>query len=251
MIRSMPGRAAAMSARRASSSTSTIASRGFVSGGHIACAGVGIPLPINWRLPDAPAWGAAAKQNDRDNFNHSMAVAMVLHDMPRHDNRVELDDEVKDAWGLPVARITTYAHENDLKQGRFLIDRGGGHPRGGRREARAEGLCRPRHRQLLTPARHGPHGRRSRRPRCLTDGAARMTSKPLRGRRLAIPDRDRRQSDADDHGQRLAHCGESGRAARRNWLKRPMASALSRQINTAIFGFDFPPSAAAIYEQKQ
>jgi hypothetical protein len=45
------------------------ASRGFVSGGHIACAGVGIPLPINWRLPDAPAWGAAAKQNDRDHFN--------------------------------------------------------------------------------------------------------------------------------------------------------------------------------------
>ena len=41
------------------------ASRGFVSGGHLACAGVGIPLPINWRLPDAPAWGSAAKLNDR------------------------------------------------------------------------------------------------------------------------------------------------------------------------------------------
>src|SRR5271170_378651 len=99
--------------------------REHVSGGHIACAGVGIPLPINWRLPDAPAWGAAAKQNDRDNFNHSMAVAMVLHDMPRHDNRVDLDDDVRDAWGLPVARITMTPHENDLKQGRFLIDRAG------------------------------------------------------------------------------------------------------------------------------
>ena len=97
--------------------------RGHVSGGHIACAGVGIPLPINWRLPDAPAWGAAAKQNDRDHFNHSMAVAMVLHDMPRHDNRVDLDDTVKDAWGLPVARITLTPHDNDLRQGRFLIDR--------------------------------------------------------------------------------------------------------------------------------
>ena len=101
------------------------ASRGHVSGGHIACAGVGIPLPINWRLPDAPAWGAAAKQNDRDNFNHSMAVAMVLHDMPQHDNRVDLDPEVKDAWGLPVARVTLTPHENDLTQGRFLIDRCG------------------------------------------------------------------------------------------------------------------------------
>ena len=99
--------------------------RGHVSGGHIACAGVGIPLPINWRLPDAPAWGTAAKQNDRDNFNHSMAVAMVLHDMPQHDNRVDLDDEVKDAWGVPVARVTLTPHDNDLKQGRFLIDRAG------------------------------------------------------------------------------------------------------------------------------
>jgi choline dehydrogenase-like flavoprotein len=99
--------------------------REFVSGGHIACAGVGIPLPINWRLPDAPAWGLAAKNNDRENFNHSMAVAMVLHDMPQHNNRVELDDEVTDAWGLPVARITLTPHANDLRQGRFLIDRAG------------------------------------------------------------------------------------------------------------------------------
>ena len=97
--------------------------RGFVGGGHIAAAGVGIPLPINWRLPGSPTWGAAAKQADRDFFNHSMAVAMVVHDMPRHDNRVELDDEVTDAWGLPVARITLEPHENDLAQGRFLIDR--------------------------------------------------------------------------------------------------------------------------------
>ena len=97
--------------------------RGFAGGGHIAAAGVGIPLPINWRLPGSPIWGAAAKQADRDFFNHSMAVAMVVHDMPRHDNRVELDDEVTDAWGLPAARITLEPHENDLAQGRFLIDR--------------------------------------------------------------------------------------------------------------------------------
>ena len=97
--------------------------RGHVSGGHIACAGVGIPLPINWTLPGRPAWGPEAKRIDRAYFNHSMAVAMVLHDMPQHDNRVELDEQVTDAWGLPVARITLTPHPNDLAQGRFLIDR--------------------------------------------------------------------------------------------------------------------------------
>jgi choline dehydrogenase-like flavoprotein len=96
--------------------------RDFVSGCHIACAGVGIPLPINWSLPGRPAWGLEAKQIDRDFFNHSFAIAMVVHDMPQHDNRVELDDKVKDAWGLPVARITNRIHENDLKMGRWVID---------------------------------------------------------------------------------------------------------------------------------
>jgi choline dehydrogenase-like flavoprotein len=100
-------------------------SRGFASGGHIACAGVGIPLPINWGLPDKPLWGAEAKRMDREFFNHSMAVAMVLHDMPQHDNRITLDDTVTDAWGLPVARVTLTPHENDLAQGRFLVDRCG------------------------------------------------------------------------------------------------------------------------------
>jgi choline dehydrogenase-like flavoprotein len=98
-------------------------SRGFAGGGHMACAGVGIPLPINWGLPDRPAWGAAAKRVDEQYFNHSMAAAMVVHDMPQHENRVELDDSVKDAWGLPVARITLKPHENDLAMGRFLVDR--------------------------------------------------------------------------------------------------------------------------------
>jgi choline dehydrogenase-like flavoprotein len=96
--------------------------RGHVGGCHIACAGVGIPLPINWSLPGRPAWGAKAKQIDRDFFNHSFAIAMVVHDMPQHENRVELDERVKDAWGLPVARITNKIHENDLKMGRWVID---------------------------------------------------------------------------------------------------------------------------------
>jgi choline dehydrogenase-like flavoprotein len=97
--------------------------RGFVGGCHIASAGVGIPLPINWSLPGRPTWGVQAKQIDRDYYNHSFAIGMVLHDMPQHENRVELDDKIKDAWGLPVARITNKIHENDLKMGRWVIDR--------------------------------------------------------------------------------------------------------------------------------
>ncbi|HET7093446.1 MAG TPA: GMC family oxidoreductase, partial [Thermomicrobiales bacterium] len=52
-----------------------------------------------------------------------MAVGLVLQDLPQATNRVELDDTVVDAWGLPVARITHTPHPNDIAQGRWIIDR--------------------------------------------------------------------------------------------------------------------------------
>jgi choline dehydrogenase-like flavoprotein len=99
--------------------------RGFIGGCHVAAAGVGIPLPINFALPGRPAWGPGAKDWDRRYFNRSMAVGLVLHDLAQETNRVELDDNVKDAWGLPVARITHRPHANDVAQGRWIIDRCG------------------------------------------------------------------------------------------------------------------------------
>ncbi|MGH2410003.1 MAG: GMC oxidoreductase, partial [Chloroflexota bacterium] len=43
--------------------------------------------------------------------------------LPRETNRVELAPTVKDAWGLPVARITNSPHPNDLAMARWTIDR--------------------------------------------------------------------------------------------------------------------------------
>ncbi len=181
-------------------------SRGFVSGGHIAVAGVGIPLPINWRLPGTPTWGAEAKKIDREEFSHSLAVAMVLHDMPQHDNRIELDDEVVDAWGLPGHPRDAEAAPERSRPGPLPDRPRRRHPRSERRPVGHQSLRRPHHRQLLAPARHGPHGRRPGHERTQP-----LVPRP-RGReslccgRLALPDRHRRQPDPDHHGQRLA-CG--------------------------------------------
>jgi choline dehydrogenase-like flavoprotein len=97
--------------------------RGFAGGSQIAAAGAGVPLPINFATPDKPLWGAEAKAADRELFNHAMAFAVLIHDLPQESNRVELDPDVKDAWGLPVARITHRAHPNDLAQGRWMVER--------------------------------------------------------------------------------------------------------------------------------
>jgi choline dehydrogenase-like flavoprotein len=90
----------------------TDASRGHLGGSYVTASG--IQHPVNWAMPDRPMWGQAMKDADRDYFNHAMKVGMILHDLPRESNRVDLDPVVKDAWGLPVARITHRSHANDL-----------------------------------------------------------------------------------------------------------------------------------------
>jgi choline dehydrogenase-like flavoprotein len=52
-----------------------------------------------------------------------MAAGIVLYDLSQEASRVELDDTVTDAWGLPVSRITVKPHPNDLAMGRWVVDR--------------------------------------------------------------------------------------------------------------------------------
>jgi choline dehydrogenase-like flavoprotein len=96
-------------------------SRGHVLGGYHFASMLG--HPINWTFPGRPTWGQAAKDVDRDFFNHSLKLGYVLHDLPRETNRVDLSDKAVDAWGLPVARITHTPHPNDYAQGRWHIDK--------------------------------------------------------------------------------------------------------------------------------
>jgi choline dehydrogenase-like flavoprotein len=96
-------------------------SRGHIGGGVVAASQTA--QPINWMLPGRPAWGSALKDADRDYFNHAMVLGLCLQDLPQHDNRVDLDPTVRDAWGLPVARITHKPHANDLAMSRWQVEK--------------------------------------------------------------------------------------------------------------------------------
>lgn len=93
--------------------------RGHINGSIIGASQVG--HPINWMLPGRPAWGEAARRADVDYFRHSMKIGVCLHDLPVHDNRVDLDPTVKDAWGLPVIRVTHRSHQNDIALARWQL----------------------------------------------------------------------------------------------------------------------------------
>lgn len=96
-------------------------SRGHVGGCLIAASQIG--HPINWVFPGRPLWGSAMKDADRDFYNHAMKIGLILHDMPVESNRVELDPDVKDAWGLPAARITHKPHPNDVHMAKWQVDK--------------------------------------------------------------------------------------------------------------------------------
>ncbi|WP_214370828.1 GMC family oxidoreductase [Pseudonocardia sp. H11422] len=79
--------------------------------------------PINWVFPGRPRWGQSLKDADRNYFNFAMKIGAILHDMPVESNRVDLDPTVKDAWGLPVARITHKPHANDVAMSKWQVDK--------------------------------------------------------------------------------------------------------------------------------
>ncbi|UKA59442.1 GMC family oxidoreductase [Arthrobacter sp. FW306-2-2C-D06B] len=77
--------------------------------------------PVNWTFPGRPTWGQASKDADRDLFNHSMKLGVMVQDLPVESNRVDLDPNVVDAWELPVARITHTPHANDFAQAKWQV----------------------------------------------------------------------------------------------------------------------------------
>jgi choline dehydrogenase-like flavoprotein len=95
--------------------------RGHIGGALIGASHVG--QPVNWNFPGRPGWGSAAKDADRDFYNHAMKIGHTLHDLPVASNRVDLDPEVKDAWGLPAARITHKSHPNDMRLATWQVDK--------------------------------------------------------------------------------------------------------------------------------
>lgn len=96
-------------------------SRGHIGGSIIAASQT--CHPINWVFPGRPPWGQAAKDADRNFFNYAMKIGVILHDMPVESNTVDLDPVVKDAWGLPVARITHKPHANDIAMAKWQVDK--------------------------------------------------------------------------------------------------------------------------------
>ena len=71
-------------------------------------------------------WGRALKNRLREHFLEGREVSFeVFQDfIPNDRTFVELDPDVVDRWGLPVARIHVHRPEHHARAGRWLLERG-------------------------------------------------------------------------------------------------------------------------------
>jgi len=73
-----------------------------------------------------PLWGKALKDALRHSFRRvrELEFEVFSETLPTADSRVTLDPEVKDRWGLPVARFQVSSHPQDARANRVLVNKG-------------------------------------------------------------------------------------------------------------------------------
>ena len=98
--------------------------RGYYGGGRMTARGFTMPMAYGLSGPrNAPSWGAGYKKALIEQAFRRMDVSNFITQLPVETNMVDLDPELKDAWGLPAMRITTTSHPNDFKAMQFFIDK--------------------------------------------------------------------------------------------------------------------------------
>lgn len=98
---------------------------GIVGGGMLADEFVTLPITF-WKRhtpPDLPRWGRAAKEWMRDNFRYVSDVKGPVQEIPSPEARVTVDPQVRDAWGLPVVRLSGATHPETVRTATFMHER--------------------------------------------------------------------------------------------------------------------------------
>lgn len=96
-------------------------SRGFVGGYEMETLSLGIPFMAAFLDPGA--WGREFT-SALDGYENMAGMWLVGEDMPQETNRVTLNSDVKDQWGLPVANVHFDDHPNDIAMRNHAYERG-------------------------------------------------------------------------------------------------------------------------------
>jgi gluconate 2-dehydrogenase alpha chain len=119
---------------------------GFVGGAYIGeIMPHGRPIEFHPTPPGTPPWGADWKKAVVRHYNHSSIVLLSGSSVSTTRNYLDLDPTYKDAWGLPLLRMTFDFPENDLKMSAYCTQK-------------AEEICKAMGgQQIATNYRKGPY----------------------------------------------------------------------------------------------
>jgi choline dehydrogenase-like flavoprotein len=96
----------------------TDASRGFVRGAKWGLQPTGGPFSMTSAYPwgaENEIWGAGFQDAVRGRLGHSTMWGIIAEDLPEEANRVVLDPDVKDAYGIAGAKIEYQLSENSRR----------------------------------------------------------------------------------------------------------------------------------------
>ena len=94
---------------------------GFFGGGYVS-ANVSNGRPISSRPlpPGTPRWGSHWKRANADWYAHAFKILVHGCNYPHTENFLDLDPTYRDAYGLPLLRMTYNFHENDYRMSEFV-----------------------------------------------------------------------------------------------------------------------------------
>lgn len=97
----------------------------LIGGGMLADEFIDLPIFFWTRNlpPELPRWGAANKRFMRENFTRILRVTGPVQEIPNPEARVTLDPEVRDRFGLPVARLAGTTHPETVRTAAFMFER--------------------------------------------------------------------------------------------------------------------------------
>lgn len=94
---------------------------GFLGGAYIGeNMSHGRPIEFHPTPPGTPAWGTQWKRAVAEHYNHTSVLGIHGSSSAAKQNFLDLDPTYKDAWGLPLLRMTFDFPENDLKMSAYI-----------------------------------------------------------------------------------------------------------------------------------
>ncbi len=89
---------------------------GMRGGGALCNEFIRLPYQfVGARPPEVPRWGQAYKDWVRQAYRRTISVMGPTQEMPVFDSRIQLDPQVRDKYGIPVARISGPKHPHTLE----------------------------------------------------------------------------------------------------------------------------------------